>query len=104
MNILVTIDRNYLPHFATMLYSLLASNPTGRFSVYVMNSTLTEDDLAYARRIIGDRGETHLVRVAEDGLADAPTTDRYPREMYYRILRRNIFRASLTACFISIRI
>ena len=56
MNILVTIDRNYLPHFATMLYSLLASNPTGRFSVYVMNSTLTEDDLAYARRIIGDRG------------------------------------------------
>lgn len=85
MNILVTIDRNYLPHFATMLYSLLASNPTGRFSIYVMNSTLTEDDLAYARRIIGDRGEIHLVRVAEDGLADAPTTDRYPREMYYRI-------------------
>ena len=85
MNILVTIDRNYLPHFAAMLYSLLASNPTGRFSVYVMNSTLTEDDLAYARRIIGNRGEIHLVRVAEDGLADAPTTDRYPREMYYRI-------------------
>lgn len=85
MNILVTIDRNYLPHFATMLYSLLASDPGRRFSVYVMNSTLTEDDLAYARRIIGDRGEINLVRVAEDGLADAPTTDRYPREMYYRI-------------------
>lgn len=104
MNILVTIDRNYLPHFATMLYSLLASNPTGRFSIYVMNSTLTEDDLAYARRIIGNRGEIHLVRVVRTALPMRPPPTAIRVRCTIAFLRRNIFRASLTACFISIRI
>lgn len=85
INILVTIDRNYIRCFGIMLYSLLRSNPNENFDVYIMNTALTDEDVSLPRRIIDGRGSIRLVRVAEDGLGSAPTTDRYPREMYYRI-------------------
>ena len=85
INILVTIDRNYIRYFGIMLYSLLRSNPNENFDVYIMNTALTDEDVSLPRRIIDGRGSIRLVRVAEDGLGSAPTTDRYPREMYYRI-------------------
>ncbi len=86
INILVTLDRNYIHCFNTMLYSLLRSDPETDFDVYLMNGgSIGDGDLALARRILGGRGKVFSVRVDESGLADAPTTDRYPREMYYRI-------------------
>lgn len=86
INILVTLDRNYIHCFNTMLYSLLRSDPETDFDVYLMNGgSIGDDDLALARRMLDGRGKVFSVRVDKSGLADAPTTDRYPREMYYRI-------------------
>lgn len=86
INILVTLDRNYIHCFNTMLYSLLRSDPETDFDVYLMNGgSIGDGDLALARRMLGGRGKVFSVRVDKSGLADAPTTDRYPREMYYRI-------------------
>ena len=85
MNILVTLDANYLFCLNTMLTSLLYSNPDRTFRVYLMHSSITEAQVSETRRILDGRGELILLKAEESGLEDAPTTARYPKEIYYRI-------------------
>ena len=86
MNLLMTLDRNYVPQLNVMLFSALHSDSAAHFDVYLLHDEgLSEEDVAGTRVLLGQRGELHLIRVNEDGLADAPTSDRYPKTIYYRI-------------------
>lgn len=85
VNILVTLDANYLFCLSTMLTSLLHSNPGRFFRIYLLQSSIEEHQTAPVRQLLGSRGELVLLRADETGLEDAPTTARYPREIYYRI-------------------
>ena len=83
-HILVTLDRNYLKVLSVMLYSLSQSDPEGVYTVYVVNNTLTEEDFASLSALL-PRTELVNVQVPEDLLQNAPVSDRYPTEMYYRL-------------------
>lgn len=83
-HILVTLDRNYLKVLSVMLYSLSQSDPEGAYTVYVVNNTLTEEDFASLSALL-PRTELVNVQVPEDLLQNAPVSDRYPTEMYYRL-------------------
>ena len=83
-HILVTLDRNYLKVLSVMLYSLSQSHPEGVYTVYVVNNTLTEEDFASLSALL-PRTELVNVQVPEDLLQNAPVSDRYPTEMYYRL-------------------
>lgn len=85
MCILVTLDRNYIPYLNVMLTSLLDSNPGEKFNVYLLHSSLEDADVATTRAILGENGELILVDAAQIDLEGAPTTSRYPKEIYYRI-------------------
>ena len=86
MNILVTLDKNYLKHLVVMLYSLLKSNSNVKIAVYVMNSSLTSEDFSYIKNNINsDMMDVVDIKIDNKMLSDAPITDRYPKEMYYRI-------------------
>lgn len=85
MNILVTLDANYLFCLNTMLFSLLRSNPGRYFRVYLLQSSVEESQVVKTRQMLGSGGELILIRADERGLEDAPTSARYPREIYYRI-------------------
>lgn len=83
-HILVNLDRNYLKVLSVMLYSLSQSDPEGVYTVYVVNNTLTEEDFASLSALL-PRTELVNVQVPEDLLQNAPVSDRYPTEMYYRL-------------------
>ena len=83
-HILVTLDRNYLKVLSVMLYSLSQSDPEGVYTVYVVNNTLTEEDFASLSALL-PRTELVNVQVPEDLLQNAPVSDHYPTEMYYRL-------------------
>jgi len=85
MNILVTLDENYIPYLNVMLSSLLHSNPDCRFDVYLLHSSIRETAVAETRGLLAQAGRLISVRTGDIGLENAPTTDRYPREIYYRI-------------------
>ena len=86
MNLLVTLDRNYVPQLNVMLFSALQSDPAAFFDVYILHDEgLSASDLTATRALLGQRGALHLIRVDESGLTDAPTSDRYPKAIYYRI-------------------
>lgn len=85
MNILVTVDRNYLSQLNIMLSSLVHCNPQSFFSVYLLHSSLNVTDVAETEKVLGNHGRLIPIQVTDDGLDNAPITDRYPKEIYYRI-------------------
>ena len=86
MNLLMTLDRNYVPQLNVMLFSALHSDSAAYFDMYLLHDEgLSEADVAETRALLGQRGALHLIQVDESGLADAPTSDRYPKAIYYRI-------------------
>lgn len=85
IRILATLDCHYIPYFNVMLFSLLESNPEESFEVYLLHDGLELSEMGESLRILGKRGILRLVRIREEQLNGAPTTDRYPKEIYYRI-------------------
>lgn len=85
INILVTLNEAYIPHLNTMLSSLLYCNRDCFFTVYLLHSSVSQENVAVTRELLGASGELILIGVDGSGLEDAPTTDRFPTEMYYRI-------------------
>ncbi len=85
INILVTLDANYIPHLNVMLYSLIYSNPDCYFHVYLLHSAVHDQDIRSTLKILGNSGRLIMVKAGDNSLENAPVTDRYPREIYYRI-------------------
>lgn len=86
MNLLVTLDSAYIHILCVMLKSILISNPNTKFTVYMLNSSLTEDDFEKVNNYLqNDRIKLVDIKINDELLDGAPVTDRYPKEMYYRI-------------------
>ena len=85
LRILVTLDEHYLSKLNIMLLSLLDSSPGETFEVYLMHASIPDEALITTRRLLGERGTLIPVPVRAEEFSDAPTSDRYPKEMYYRI-------------------
>lgn len=85
LNILVTLNEAYIPCLNVMLTSLLSSNPGSDFHIWLLHTQVRENALADTRRILAGRGELTAVQANPRGLEGAPTTSRYPKEIYYRI-------------------
>ena len=96
INLLVTLDRNYVPQLNVMLFSALCSDSSAYFCVYILHDDgLADTDLITTNAILVQRGKLHLIKVNECGLADAPTSDRYPKAIYYRIFAAKYLPATL---------
>ncbi|MDO5602574.1 MAG: glycosyltransferase, partial [Oscillospiraceae bacterium] len=86
MNILVTVDANYLHPLTVMLYSLSCQHPGTEIHVYLAHSSLSSKELAQLRKTVETENLTLFpIRLSDEQLENAPVTRRYPREMYYRI-------------------
>lgn len=84
-NILVTVNKNYIPVLNVMLSSLLTSNPNCFFNIYLLQTNVTEHDISATQKIIMQQGKIFLIEANEKELDNAPTTSRYPQEIYFRI-------------------
>ena len=95
MNILVTLDRNYLQPLRVMLGSLYLNNPGETFDVYLVGDGLTAEDWAGLEALCGPRGALHPVAVPAELFAAAPVVRYYSRAMYYRLLAGQLLPRSL---------
>lgn len=85
LNLLVTLDENYIPYLNVMLYSLLQSNPEEWLHVYLLHTAIREEALAQTKQLLQGHGVLTPIMVHDTRFEQAPTTARYPREIYYRI-------------------
>ena len=87
MNILVTLDRNYLQPLSVLLCSLFLCHPDQSFDVFVISDDLTEEDIGSVKAMCTRfDSEMHLIHVPEDCFDNAPTLRYYSKAMYYRLL------------------
>ena len=85
VNILVTLDENYIPQLNVMLSTLLRFNPGCDFDVYLLHTSIRKEALTSTENLLCGRGRLIPVDASDMPLSDAPTTSRYPKEIYYRI-------------------
>lgn len=90
MNIMVTLDSNYVRPLMVMLKSLHISNPNTFFNIYVIHKSLTKMDFDKITSSI-NKNSFNIIskKISDDMLSNAPITDRYPVEMYYRIFAKD---------------
>ena len=87
MNILVTLNSNYLNPLKVMLKSLFINNPGESFDLFIMHSSLTEKELLQLEDMVGLEGHRlHVIFIEGDYFKDAPVVMHYSKEMYYRLL------------------
>lgn len=85
MNILVTLNAGYIHPLRVMLASLVHANRKEVLDLYILHSSLTDEDLQRIQEGFENLMNIHPILIDDTMLSEAPITDRYPREMYYRI-------------------
>ena len=85
VNLLVTLNDAYIPCMNVMLTSLLHSNPKNTFRVFLLHSNISKEKLSQTEEILQGRGELIPITASAEELQGAPTSSRYPLEIYYRI-------------------
>ena len=87
MNILVTLDANYIHPLKVMLKSLFLHNEKAHFDIYLIHSGIVKEKLEDLSGYIAKDGhELHDIKIPEDAFAGAPVLLHYTKEMYYRLL------------------
>ena len=87
MNILVTVNDNYVYPLKIMLGSLFRHNKEEEITVYLLHSDVSEKNRKTLDRMISYYGGKFVpIHVSEDLFADAPCPEYFSKEMYYRIL------------------
>ena len=87
INILVTLDANYIMPLRVLLHSLAMSDETSFFAVYVAHSSLTADDFTrIGEALPAHRFAVYPVAVPAELLCDAPVLRRLTKASYYRLI------------------
>lgn len=96
MNILVTVNSNYLYPLKVMLWSLFFNNPNQEIDIYLIHSSVTDDEMEDLRRHIARFDQRLFAIKIDDCLFDkAPVLMHYTKEMYYRLLAHKCLPESL---------
>ncbi len=86
INLLFSIDDGYVQQFMVTLYSIYQNSSHKAIAVYVLQKQLLQKNaeiVDFCQKL----GVTyHPVVIGEEAFEDAPTTDRYPETIYYRLL------------------
>lgn len=86
MNIIVTLNRTYIPPLTVMMTSLLKNNCNAVVNFYILHSSLHPEDFEYIRTQVPFSNYRLIDTAVPHGfMADAPILFHYTKEMYYRI-------------------
>lgn len=87
IDLLVSLDENYLPQLRVMLYSASLNNPGVHFRVFLLHRGFSTELLSsLSRQLEALDMELRAIRVDERLFENAPVMKQYPQEMYYRLL------------------
>ena len=86
MNILVTLNSNYIKPLKVMLWSLFFNNRGRNFHVYLIHSSLAPQELEDLREYINSSGHEFSVIKSPASICGRACGQALFQEMYYRLL------------------
>lgn len=96
IQILTTLNENYLPRLQVLLTSIFLSQPGDIPDIWLIHSGISDESLSSVRRQCSLLGfGFHSVLADRSAFTDAPVSAQYPREMYYRLLAAQLLPGSL---------
>lgn len=84
-NLLFCINSSYVDLFTLAIFSVKRSGRLGNSDIYVINADLGQAEWERIERLADQNTRFHNVSFDKTILKDAPTTARYPQEIYYRL-------------------
>lgn len=96
MDLLLTLDEGYLSHLKVTLLSIRQANPHTDFRIWLVHESISSEGLKKLRTLT-DHLAFDLQEIQVDGSQwnNAKTEDRYPKEMYFRLLAGEILPADI---------
>lgn len=87
MNLLFSIDNHYFKQLLTTLLSIHVNTDADQIiDVYVIFDDQFSYEKELAKAIAFLKMNFHPIRIKKEAFSDAPTTDRYPTTVYYRLI------------------
>ncbi|WP_105979911.1 glycosyltransferase family 8 protein [Staphylococcus simulans] len=97
VDILVTLNENYLKPLKVMLLSLHDTNPHLSFKVWLVHEKITQSKLMQLEELLSSFNmELEEVKVPPNYFGNAKTVERYPQEMYFRLACGELLPESVT--------
>lgn len=85
MNLLFCINRKFLTLFVSCVRSIVRSGGYGHYDAYVLHSDFDQSGIDALGRDFGEKVDFHFIRVPGELFEGFPESDRYPRQIYYRL-------------------
>ena len=87
MNILVTINEQYVNQLNILLSSIQKSNKNEKFNIYILNKELDEKQIEEIKKGLDlKRFDINDIKISETEISKLPVYEqRYPIEVYFRI-------------------
>lgn len=96
MNLLFSIDDQFVTQLKTAIYSIVANTQNHDLAIYVLQKeqlARTDELAAFCEKL----GLTyHPIIIADRSFADAPVSERYPETIYYRLLAHEYLPSDLS--------
>lgn len=87
INVLVSFDENYILPFQVLTESLVRTNVGEHFHIWLLHSAIPQNLLDDLERFCASHDVAFTALEVDQRLfEEAPITQRYPKEMYYRLL------------------
>jgi len=86
MNLLFCINQKALGELACCLKSIHLHGGYEHYEVYLLHSSLDKTTWEALNKDYGKTMTFHFIELPEILFEDFPTTDRYPKEIYYRLI------------------
>ena len=99
INLLVTIDENYLSALSTMLSTYTLHHRNTETDVYVMHSSLSEADFDFLQGSVPDEFiKIKSIKITDRYFGDIPILERIPQESFYRLLAFHYLDVKVERC------
>lgn len=99
LNLLVTIDKNYLTPLCVMLRSYKQTHNGVRTNVFVAHSSLTENDFDVIKNSVNEKSIIiHNIKIEEKCFDNIPVLERLGAESFYRILAFDYLPKDIKRC------
>ena len=96
IQLLATLDENYLLRLQVLLTSVFINNPEEKMELYLIHRNIPEKSLEKLRmQCRSFHYPLHLIQVDASFFQNAPVSRRYPQEMYYRLLAPHLLPGDL---------
>lgn len=91
INVVCTIDKNYVQHCAVMLTSLLMNNPKEKFNIYLLTDYISDEDTDSLDELVShyDSSFTKIdldISIVENFPLENSSSSQYSIAVYYRLL------------------